>query len=78
MSGQADERLERSGFALLKGENLEVYVKKYLIELGRRSKNSKLDVVLGAQESYKHMLSGCWCPAIVSSEAKVGLVQVTT
>lgn len=43
----ANERLEKSGFALLKGDNLEVYVRKYMIELGRRSKSTKLDVVLG-------------------------------
>ena len=43
----SDERVQRSGFALLKGENVEVYVKKYAIELGRRSKSTKLDVVLG-------------------------------
>ncbi|KAK9836684.1 hypothetical protein WJX74_005980 [Apatococcus lobatus] len=43
----ADERIDKSGFALLKGENLEVYVKKYVIELGRRSKSATLDVVLG-------------------------------
>lgn len=43
----AEERIEKSGFALLKGDNLEVYVKKYMIELGRRSKSTKLDVVLG-------------------------------
>ena len=46
-SETVDERVEKSGFALLKGENLEVYVRKYVIELGRRSKSTKLDVVLG-------------------------------
>ncbi len=46
-----DERIEKSGFALLKGENFEVYVKKYVVELGRRSKSTQLDVVLGEAQS---------------------------
>lgn len=41
------ETLENCGFALLKGENVHVLLRKYEIILGRYSKGSPVDVVLG-------------------------------
>ena len=43
----ADPRLERCGFCKLYGPELEFYSKRYDIQIGRRSKSTKLDVVLG-------------------------------
>ncbi|KAK9826146.1 hypothetical protein WJX81_000241 [Elliptochloris bilobata] len=42
-----DPRLERCGFCKLYGPELEFYSKRYDIQIGRRSKSTKLDVVLG-------------------------------
>ena len=42
-----DPRLHKCGFVKLQGEDLEVYCKKYEIIIGRRSKSTALDVVLG-------------------------------
>jgi hypothetical protein len=42
-----DPRLQKCGFAKLQGEDVEFYFKKYEIILGRRSKSTALDVVLG-------------------------------
>lgn len=42
-----DPRIAKSGFALLKGQDMEYYVKKYELVLGRNSKSTNLDVVLG-------------------------------
>lgn len=61
------ERTENSGFALLKGDNLEVYLKKYVIELGRRSKSTRLGVVLGERP-------GC---QDISEKPSVGVEQAT-
>lgn len=44
-----DPRLERCGFCKLYGPELEFYSKRYDIQIGRRSKSTKLDVVLGTQ-----------------------------
>lgn len=45
--GEDDPRLAKCGFAKLQGEGIEVYVRKYTIYLGRKSKSTNLDVVLG-------------------------------
>ena len=42
-----DPRLDRVGFAKLQGEGIEVYAKKYEVIIGRRSKNTNLDIILG-------------------------------
>ncbi|BDA48938.1 probable transcriptional activator FHA1 at N-terminal half [Coccomyxa sp. Obi] len=42
-----DPRIEQIGFAKLLGEDLELYAKKYEIVIGRKSKSSVVDVVLG-------------------------------
>lgn len=42
-----DPRIEQTGFAKLLGEDLELYAKKYEIIIGRKSKSSVVDVVLG-------------------------------
>lgn len=42
-----DPRLDRIGFAKLHGEGIEVYAKKYEVIIGRRSKSTNLDIVLG-------------------------------
>lgn len=44
---QDDPRLKRVGFAKLVGENVDHIMRKYEIVLGRRSKATALDVVLG-------------------------------
>ncbi|CAL8463819.1 g3353 [Coccomyxa elongata] len=42
-----DHRIKQIGFAKLLGEDLELYAKKYEIVIGRKSKSSVVDVVLG-------------------------------
>lgn len=42
-----DPRIARSGFAVLQGEGIEYYVKKYEVVMGRTSKSTNLDIVLG-------------------------------
>lgn len=42
-----DPRLDRVGFAKLLGDGVELYAKKTEIIIGRQSKSSNLDVVLG-------------------------------
>eukprot|EP00877_Chromochloris_zofingiensis_P010598 jgi/Chrzof1/5792/Cz16g16020.t1 len=42
-----DPRLDRCGFAKLVGDGVEYHIKKYEVMLGRRSKSTALDVVLG-------------------------------
>ncbi|PNH10982.1 Fork head transcription factor 1 [Tetrabaena socialis] len=46
-SGHHDPRLQRCGFAKLQGQGIEYFVRKYEITMGRVSKNSPLDLVLG-------------------------------
>ncbi len=43
-----DHRIKQIGFAKLLGEDLELYAKRYEIVIGRKSKSSVVDVVLGA------------------------------
>lgn len=43
-----DPRLAKIGFCKLVGESVEHYAKKYEINIGRKSKASGLDVVIGA------------------------------
>ena len=42
-----DERIACCGFARLVGKNVDYLMNKYEIALGRQSKNSTLDVILG-------------------------------
>ena len=42
-----DPRLDRCGFAKLQGEGVEVYARKTEILIGRQSKSTARDVVLG-------------------------------
>lgn len=42
-----DPRIAKSGFALLRGQDREYYVRKYEIVLGRNNKSADLDVALG-------------------------------
>ncbi|CAD7703127.1 unnamed protein product [Ostreobium quekettii] len=42
-----DPRLAKCGYAKLQGEGVEFYVRKYEVTMGRRSKSTQLDVVLG-------------------------------
>lgn len=42
-----DPRMKRVGFCKLLGENIEHYAQKYEINIGRKSKASNLDVVIG-------------------------------
>lgn len=42
-----DPRLEKCGFAKLLGEGYEFFVKKYEVTMGRKSKSTALDIVLG-------------------------------
>lgn len=43
----ADPRLEQCGFAKIVWDDQEYYVRKYEIVIGRKSKSSNLDIVLG-------------------------------
>ena len=45
--GANDSLLKRVGFCKLVGENIEHYAQKYEINIGRKSKSSNLDVVIG-------------------------------
>jgi len=42
-----DPRIQQCGFAKLVGDDFEYYMRKYEINLGRKSKTTELDVVLG-------------------------------
>ena len=42
-----DPRKKRIGFCKLLGENMEHYAQKYEINIGRKSKATDLDVVIG-------------------------------
>lgn len=42
-----DPRLQKVGFAKLEGPGIDFYAKNYEITIGRKSKSTKLDVVLG-------------------------------
>jgi hypothetical protein len=42
-----DPRLQKVGFAKLEGPGIEFYAKKYDIMIGRKSKSTPLDIVLG-------------------------------
>lgn len=43
-----DSRIEQCGFCKLEGDTVdEFYAKRYEVVLGRRSKSTRLDVVLG-------------------------------
>ena len=55
-----DSRLERCGFCKLYGPELEFYSRRYDIQIGRRSKSTKLDVVLGRC----HLRLGLWLATI--------------
>ena len=42
-----DPRVGRVAFAKLQGEGLEYFIRKYEVLLGRKSKSTELDIVLG-------------------------------
>ena len=44
-----DPRLGRVAYAKLQGDGLEYFIRKYEVFLGRKSKSTELDIVLGAQ-----------------------------
>jgi len=46
-----DPRISRIAFAKLQGDGFEYFVRKYEVLLGRKSKSTELDIVLG--EGYK-------------------------
>ena len=43
-----DPRLGRVAYAKLQGDGLEYFIRKYEVMLGRKSKSTELDIVLGA------------------------------
>lgn len=43
-----DPRLGRVAYAKLQGDGLEYFIRKYEVVLGRKSKSTELDIVLGA------------------------------
>lgn len=43
-----DPRLGRVAYAKLQGDGLEYFIRKYEVFLGRKSKSTELDIVLGA------------------------------
>lgn len=49
---EQDSRLQRCGFAKLVGQDFEYFIRKYEISLGRKSKSTELDVVLGKPLPY--------------------------
>ena len=42
-----DPRLGRVAYAKLQGDGLEYFIRKYEVVLGRKSKSTELDIVLG-------------------------------
>ena len=42
-----DPRLSRVAYAKLQGDGFEYFVRKYEVLLGRKSKSTELDIVLG-------------------------------
>ena len=42
-----DSRLSKCAFAKLLGDDLEYYIRKYEVILGRKNKSTELDVILG-------------------------------
>ena len=46
-----DPRKSKVGFCKLLGENIEYYAQKYEIHIGRKSKATDLDVVIGKSPS---------------------------
>lgn len=43
-----DPRISRVAYAKLEGDGFEYFVRKYEVLLGRKSKSTELDIVLGA------------------------------
>ena len=66
-----DPRIEQIGFAKLLGEDLELYAKKYDIIIGRKSKSSVVDVVLGTSISFFSRISCCQSSCCATSECTV-------
>ena len=54
-----DPRINQTGFAKLLGDGIEVYAKKYEIVIGRHSKSSNADVVLGMPRSSLNSTINC-------------------
>ena len=44
---EGDPRRKRVGFCKLLGENVEHYAQKYEVNIGRKSKATNLDVLIG-------------------------------
>ncbi len=53
-----DPRLGRVAFAKLQGDGLEYFIRKYEVLLGRKSKSTELDIVLGKQLSLWSLVLG--------------------
>lgn len=51
-----DPRISRIAFAKLQGDGFEYFVRKYEVLLGRKSKSTELDIVLGVD----HLLQAAW------------------
>ena len=71
-----DPRLGRVAFAKLQGDGLEYFIRKYEVLLGRKSKSTELDIVLGenfsAPQSLLDLVYCCWFADLFE------MLQVTT
>lgn len=68
-----DPRINQVGFAKLLGDGIEVNAKKYEIVIGRHSKSSIVDVVLGTPGLSLHSQGGC--PELLQTSICVPLLD---
>lgn len=61
---QRDPRIVRCGFCKLEGEDLDFVSRRYEVTIGRRSKTTPLDVVLGTQLCHRMCGDGLWSEAV--------------
>lgn len=71
-----DPRLGRVAYAKLQGDGLEYFVRKYEVLLGRKSKSTELDIVLGATPQNAPLLqhlphSVCHCHACLGDNMNI-------
>ncbi len=70
-----DPRLGRVAFAKLQGDGLEYFIRKYEVLLGRKSKSTELDIMLGEKFPEQNLLDVAYCCCFANL---LELMQVTT
>lgn len=69
-----DPRISRVAYAKLQGEGFEYFVRKYEVLLGRKSKSTELDIVLGdPTQQWKVCLAETAVLCSQSPELSVGI-----